>query len=53
MFTDGNINNHPCSNIFAYVYIYIGTLPLKLMGNQTVHEDSNKVTSFKYKNKLS
>ena len=28
-------------------YIYIGTSPFSLMGNQTVHEDS-----FKYKYKL-
>ena len=43
MFTDGNKNNHPCSNILSYVYIYIGTSPFSLIGNQTVHEDSYKV----------
>ena len=50
-----HINNHPYSNILGYVLlgIYIGTSPFSLMGNQTVHEDSNNGTSFKYKCKLS
>ena len=51
VFTDGNKNNH-LDSLFQYscqrVYIYIGTSPFSLMGNQTVHEDS-----FKYKYKLS
>ena len=35
---------YPCSNILAYAYIYIGTSPFGLMGDQTVHEDSNNMT---------
>ena len=35
------------------IYIHIGTSPFSLMGNQTVHEDSNNATCFKYKYKLS
>ena len=31
----------------------IGTSPFLLMGDKTVHEDSNNVTRFKYKYKLS
>ena len=35
--------------IFLPMCIYIGTWLFWLMGDQTIHEDSNNVTRFKYK----
>ena len=52
-FTDGNKKRSSLFQYFAYVYIFIGTSLFLFMGNQTVHEDSNNVTGFKYKYKLS
>ena len=40
---------HACSNILAYVHIYIGTSPFWLMDDQTEHEESNNVPCFKHK----
>ena len=40
----------PCTNILAYVHRDIAVLIDEL---KTVHEDSNNVTHFKYKYKLS
>ena len=52
MFTDGNKTIIPVQ-IFLPTCIYIGTSLFLLMGDQTVDEDSNSVTLFKYKYKLS
>ena len=40
-------------SIFLPTCIYIGTSLFSFMGNQTIHEDSNRGTCFKYKYKLS
>ena len=45
MFTDGNKTIVPVPIILP---LCIGTSLFLLMGDQTVHEDSNNVTRFKY-----
>ena len=46
MLTDGN-------KTIISVPIFLPTSPFRLMGDQTVHEDSNNRTCFRYKYKLS
>ena len=52
MFTDGNKTTIP-DPIILPMCIYIGTSLFWLMGDQTVDEDSNNMTYFKCKYKLS
>ena len=50
MFTDGN---KTIISVPVFLPTCIGTLTFLLMGDKTVHEDSNNMTPFKYKYKLS